>query len=284
MNIGFVGVGRMGANMARRLKDRGFHVTTVFDVNRAAATSLAQELGCAASPTLGDVSAGADVIFTIVTDDAAMREIFTGAGQPSGQREREIVHQLRHRFAGDSCGSRAIGGSGWSVVAGSVHGFQHHAGARRFALSDVRRPRRKLPARRTDPEGIERVASLHREIWRGREGKSAGQHGDEHQHRRARGRPWPWAQRSGLIWRCCEMFFRKPAPTRGFSKPTAKTCRIAITAVSFRPRMRRRTVASRFSSRETSVSIFRWRARRRNSTTAWSPKDWANSTNQALPS
>ena len=79
MNIGFVGVGRMGANMARRLKDRGFHVTTVFDVNRAAATSLAQELGCAASPTLGDVSAGADVVFTIVTDDAAMREIFTGA-------------------------------------------------------------------------------------------------------------------------------------------------------------------------------------------------------------
>jgi 3-hydroxyisobutyrate dehydrogenase len=79
MNIGFVGVGRMGANMARRLKDRGFHVTAVFDMNRATAISLAQELGCAASPTLGDVSAGADVIFTIVTDDAAMREIFTGA-------------------------------------------------------------------------------------------------------------------------------------------------------------------------------------------------------------
>jgi 3-hydroxyisobutyrate dehydrogenase len=69
----------MGANMARRLKDRGFHVTTVFDVNRSVATSLAGELGCAASPTLGDVSAGADVVFTIVTDNPAMREIFTGA-------------------------------------------------------------------------------------------------------------------------------------------------------------------------------------------------------------
>src|ERR1700732_343887 len=79
MNIGFVGGGRMGANMARRLKGRGFQGKTVFDVNRAAATSLAQELECAASPTLGDVSAGADVIFTIVTDDAAMREIFSGA-------------------------------------------------------------------------------------------------------------------------------------------------------------------------------------------------------------
>jgi 3-hydroxyisobutyrate dehydrogenase len=78
MNIGFVGVGRMGANMARRLKDRGYHVTTLFDVNRAAVTSLAQELGAAACPTLGDVTAGADVIFTIVTDDAAMHAIYSG--------------------------------------------------------------------------------------------------------------------------------------------------------------------------------------------------------------
>ena len=79
MNIGFVGVGRMGANMARRLKERGYHVTTLFDVNRAAVTSLAQELGATACPTLGDVTAGADVIFTIVTDDEAMRAIYTGA-------------------------------------------------------------------------------------------------------------------------------------------------------------------------------------------------------------
>lgn len=79
MNIGFVGVGRMGANMARRLKDRGYHVTTLYDVNRSAATSLATELGCAACQTLGDVSAGADVIFTIVTDDNAMRQIYSGA-------------------------------------------------------------------------------------------------------------------------------------------------------------------------------------------------------------
>ena len=41
MNIAFVGVGRMGANMARRLKDQGFHVTAVYDTNRAVATELA---------------------------------------------------------------------------------------------------------------------------------------------------------------------------------------------------------------------------------------------------
>lgn len=67
----------MGANMARRLKDRGRHVTAVYDKNRAVATALAQELAAAASQTLGDVTAGAEVIFTVVSDDAAMRELFT---------------------------------------------------------------------------------------------------------------------------------------------------------------------------------------------------------------
>ena len=78
MNIGFVGVGRMGANMARRLNERGFHVTAVYDRNRAAATALSQEIGAGASQTLADVTAGADVIFTVVTDDQAMRSIFSG--------------------------------------------------------------------------------------------------------------------------------------------------------------------------------------------------------------
>src|SRR6266849_2230821 len=80
MNIGFVGVGRMGANMARRLKDRQFHITAVYDTNRSAATALAAELGCAASQDLSEVTAESDVIFTVVTDDAAAREIFSGAG------------------------------------------------------------------------------------------------------------------------------------------------------------------------------------------------------------
>src|SRR5213595_1613429 len=80
MNIGFVGVGRMGANMARRLKDRGFHVTTVYDTNRAAATSLASDLGCAAAQDFSEVTAESDVIFTVVTDDAAMRQIFSDSG------------------------------------------------------------------------------------------------------------------------------------------------------------------------------------------------------------
>lgn len=76
--IGFVGVGRMGANMARRLKECGYEVTAVFDVNIAAAQTLAAELGCAAPAELKDVTAAADVIITVVSDDKAMKAIFTG--------------------------------------------------------------------------------------------------------------------------------------------------------------------------------------------------------------
>ena len=75
--IGFVGVGRMGANMARRLKEVGFAVTAVYDVRRENAEALAKELGCEASPTLAGVTALADVIITVVTDDKAQLKVFT---------------------------------------------------------------------------------------------------------------------------------------------------------------------------------------------------------------
>jgi len=70
----------MGANMARHLKDRQFRITAIYDIDRARATSVAAELGCAASQDLSEVTAESDVIFTVVTDDNAVRQIFTGAG------------------------------------------------------------------------------------------------------------------------------------------------------------------------------------------------------------
>ena len=74
--IAFVGVGRMGANMARRLKDCGYEITAVNDVNKEAATELAAELGAKHCESLADATAAADVIFTVVTNDDAMRGIF----------------------------------------------------------------------------------------------------------------------------------------------------------------------------------------------------------------
>jgi len=79
--IAFAGVGRMGANMARRLKERGYPIVALYDPVTQAALPLAQELGATASPTLAGLTAAAEVIFTVVPDDAAMRAVFaTGGG------------------------------------------------------------------------------------------------------------------------------------------------------------------------------------------------------------
>lgn len=78
--IGVVGVGRMGSNIARHLKDDGFTVSVVYDLSTDLAKSLASELGCEDSDTLAGVTAGSNVIITVVTDDASMDGIFAEAG------------------------------------------------------------------------------------------------------------------------------------------------------------------------------------------------------------
>lgn len=78
--IAFVGVGRMGANMARRVHEIGYPVTAIYDVNQSAASELASEIGAKACDSLAEVTALADVIFTVVTNDAAMRAIFAPSG------------------------------------------------------------------------------------------------------------------------------------------------------------------------------------------------------------
>ena len=81
--VGFVGVGRMGANMARRLKDKGYRLTAVYDIDRARSASLAKELGCSPASIPAEVAKGSNTIITVVTDDAAMRVLFS-ASDPAG--------------------------------------------------------------------------------------------------------------------------------------------------------------------------------------------------------
>jgi 3-hydroxyisobutyrate dehydrogenase-like beta-hydroxyacid dehydrogenase len=78
--IGFVGVGRMGFNMALRLHDCKYPITAVYDVNQDAAQDLAQKTGASVCTELVEVTRKADIIFTVVTDDAAMNHIFYNEG------------------------------------------------------------------------------------------------------------------------------------------------------------------------------------------------------------
>ena len=75
--IGFVGVGRMGANMARRLKDVGYTVAAVYDVRKESAEELAKEVGAEATTSLARVTELSDLIITVVTDDKAQLAVFT---------------------------------------------------------------------------------------------------------------------------------------------------------------------------------------------------------------
>ena len=74
--IGFVGVGRMGKNMARRLKDRGYTISAIHDSNSKETSSLVQEIPCEEAASPARVAELSDVVLTVVTDDAAMSNIF----------------------------------------------------------------------------------------------------------------------------------------------------------------------------------------------------------------
>ncbi|MBT3269939.1 NAD(P)-dependent oxidoreductase, partial [Candidatus Poribacteria bacterium] len=74
--IGFVGVGRMGSNMARHLKDEGYTISAAYDVDGSRSAELASELGCEAASTPAGVAEASDTVITVVTDDDAMRAVF----------------------------------------------------------------------------------------------------------------------------------------------------------------------------------------------------------------
>jgi 3-hydroxyisobutyrate dehydrogenase len=79
-NIGIVGTGRMGSNIAKRLHDVGYPIVALYDVNRDIARDTARETGGEVAPTLARVTELADVVLTVVTDDAAMYTIYAPTG------------------------------------------------------------------------------------------------------------------------------------------------------------------------------------------------------------
>jgi len=75
--IGLIGVGRMGANMARRLNDEGYTVTAVYDLDSEKSKTLSAELGCSVAKNPAEVGQRSNTVLTVVTDDDAMRKIFS---------------------------------------------------------------------------------------------------------------------------------------------------------------------------------------------------------------
>ncbi len=116
--IGFAGVGRMGANMARRLKDVGYSVSAVYDVDHVRARELAAELGAMAPEKLAAVTAAADIVITVVTDDAAMRAIYATSGDSllTGAKGKTFVNAATITPAVHVAVDRLISGAGGVAI------------------------------------------------------------------------------------------------------------------------------------------------------------------------
>lgn len=78
MKIAFVGIGNMGAPMARNLLRKG-HSVTVFDVSKSASSSFEQDGGKIAATVL-DAAIGAEVVFTMLPNGACVEQTYLGSG------------------------------------------------------------------------------------------------------------------------------------------------------------------------------------------------------------
>ena len=77
MNVGFIGLGRMGSGMARRIFDAGHHLL-VHDAVASQMTAFTAA-GARAAGSIREVCAGRDVVVTMLVEDAVIGDVAFGA-------------------------------------------------------------------------------------------------------------------------------------------------------------------------------------------------------------
>ena len=90
MKIGFLGLGKMGTPMARRLLAAG-HELTVWNRSEARADPLIHE-GAVLAGTPAEAELGADAIITMLFDDAAHENVFFGAHGLMDELSPGVLH------------------------------------------------------------------------------------------------------------------------------------------------------------------------------------------------
>jgi len=89
MNVGFIGLGKMGRGIAENLLKAG-HSLTVYNRTRARAESLAAQ-GARVAATPADASRG-DAVFTMLADDAALESVALSDSGIVASLPRGAVH------------------------------------------------------------------------------------------------------------------------------------------------------------------------------------------------
>ena len=78
MQVGFIGLGSMGAPMARNLIKAG-HALAVYNRTRSSA-EVFEPLGARVAGSPGEAAAGAEAVVTMLADDRAVEETVCGTG------------------------------------------------------------------------------------------------------------------------------------------------------------------------------------------------------------
>jgi 3-hydroxyisobutyrate dehydrogenase len=93
VKLGFIGLGSMGSRIAQRLLDHGYQVS-VYDRNVSKANALTAQGGVVANSLL-ELAGSADVIFSCLTNDEAVRSVYTGPeGVFAGARSGTAVLEM----------------------------------------------------------------------------------------------------------------------------------------------------------------------------------------------
>ena len=79
MRVGFIGLGKMGQGMSRRILGGG-HDLIVYNRTRQKATDLATAGGVTVAASVADACRGRDVVITMVADDSAVKDVALGTG------------------------------------------------------------------------------------------------------------------------------------------------------------------------------------------------------------
>lgn len=134
MNIGFIGLGRMGAGMARNLLRAG-HAVTPYNRSREKAEALAAD-GARVAASVAEACRGADAAFTMLSDDAAVEDVVFAEGGIASSLARGAVHissstistALARRLAAEHAGR------GQSYLSAPVFGRPEAAEAKRLLV------------------------------------------------------------------------------------------------------------------------------------------------------
>ncbi|MET1055765.1 MAG: NAD(P)-dependent oxidoreductase [Pedobacter sp.] len=77
LNIGWIGLGNMGTPMVKNLVKAGFEVT-VYNRSADKSEALSKEIGITVAYSPAELVASSDVIVTMLSDDAAVKQVYEG--------------------------------------------------------------------------------------------------------------------------------------------------------------------------------------------------------------